>query len=117
MILHGRGDNSFSVYQFDKNNAQGILQHGTNVSLGKDSTKGFCVAPKHCVDVSKQEIFSAARTTSGNTIEVLQLSVPSKQGMFNPAYYPPFVANEPSNQAEAWLAGTDVAPKTMQLTP
>ena len=37
-------------------------------------------------------------------------------GGFNQDYYPPFIANEPANQAEPWLAGTDVPPKTMQLT-
>lgn len=45
------------------------------------------------------------------------MAIPSKQGMFNEAYYPPFLANEPANQAEAWAAGTDVPPKTMQLKP
>jgi len=78
MILHGRGDNSFSVYSYDKANAQGILTLSTTVSLGSVSTKGFCVAPKHVVDVSKQELFRGARTTSGDTLEVLQMHIPSK---------------------------------------
>ena len=97
LILHGRGDNSFSVYAFDKANAQGILTLSTTVPLGPSSTKGFCIAPKHVCDVSKQELFRGARTTSADTLEVLEMSVPSKQGMFNQVYYPPFLANEPAN--------------------
>ena len=44
------------------------------------------------------------------------MTVPSRVGGFNQDYYLPFSANEPSNNAEAWCNGTDVEPKTMQLT-
>ena len=41
--------------------------------------------------------------------------IPSKIGGFNQDYYPAFNANEASSTAEAWVAGTDVPAKTMQL--
>ena len=113
MFLHGRGDNSLAIYSYDKSSPQSILNLSTTVSFGTASTKGFAVAPKQVVDVSKQEIYRGARATGDDKLEILQLAVPSKQGTFNPAYYPPFRANEPANNAEAWLAGTDVEPKTM----
>lgn len=47
---------------------------------------------------------------------MLNCIIPSRIGSFNQGYYPAFLANEASNTAEAWCAGTDVEPKTMQLT-
>lgn len=73
--------------------------------------------PKSVVDISKQEVMRAVRLTNTNKLEVIQLNIPSKVGGFNQEYYPPFNSNEPSNTAEAWAAGTDVAPKTIQLSP
>lgn len=83
---------------------------------GSSTQKAFTIAPKHVVDVSKQEVLRGVRATNKDTIEVLNMTVPSRVGGFNQDYYLPFQANEPSNNAVAWVAGTDVEPKTMQMT-
>jgi len=83
---------------------------------GSTTNKAFSFAPKHCVDVSKQEVLRGVRATNKDTIEVLNMTVPSRVGGFNQDYYLPFSANESCSTAEAWCAGTDVEPKTMQLT-
>ena len=57
------------------------------------------------------------RVTNTQKMEVLAMSIPSKVGGFNQDYYPAFNANEASSTAEAWVAGTDVPAKTMQLAP
>lgn len=57
----------------------------------------------------------AVRTTNKNTLEVISLLIPSRTGNINEDFFPPFPANVPSNTAEAWVSGTDVAAKTMQI--
>ena len=74
------------------------------------------MAPKHCVDVGKQEVMRSIRITNTGKLDVLAMRIPSKVGGFNQEYYPPFSANEPSSTAEEWCAGQDVLPKTMQLS-
>lgn len=44
------------------------------------------------------------------------MRIPSKVGGFNEDYYPAFNSNEASSSAEAWIAGNDVAAKTMQMS-
>ena len=61
-------------------------------------------------------MFKCARVNANKTLEVLSAYLPSKSGGFNQDYYPPFMSNEAANTAEDWCAGTDVAPKTMQMT-
>ena len=72
--------------------------------------------PKHCVDVSKQEVMRSCRVTNTGKLDVLAMRIPSKVGGFNQDYYPPFFANEASSTAEAWCNGQDVPAKTMQLS-
>ena len=74
------------------------------------------MAPKHSVDVGKQEVMRSIRITNTGKLDVLAMRIPSKVGGFNQEYYPPFSANEPSSTAEEWCAGQDVLPKTMQLS-
>ena len=74
------------------------------------------MAPKHCVDVGKQEVMRSIRITNTGKLDVLAMRIPSKVGGFNQEYYPAFNANEPSSTAEDWCAGQDVLPKTMQLS-
>ncbi len=57
----------------------------------------------------------AVRTTNKNTLEVISLLIPSRTGNINADFFPPFPANVSSNTAEAWVAGTDVPVKTMQI--
>ena len=64
---------------------------------GATTQKAFSIAPKHAVDPSKQEILRGARATNKDTIEVLNMTVPSRVGGFNQDYYLPFAANEPSS--------------------
>ena len=75
------------------------------------------MAPKHCVDTSKQEVMRSVRVTNMGKLDVLAMRIPSKVGGFNQEYYPPFNANEPSSTAEQWSNGQDVPAKTMQLGP
>ena len=115
MILAGRGDNTAGVYQFDKTSATVINCLQTQNFLNT-TQKGFAMAPKHCVDVGKQEVMRSVRITNTGKLDVLAMRIPSKVGGFNQEYYPPFSANEPSSTAEDWCAGQDVLPKTMQLS-
>ena len=66
--------------------------------------------------MSKQEVMRSVRVTNTGECKVLAMRIPSKVGGFNPEYYPAFDSNEASSTAEAWVAGTDVEPKKMQLT-
>ena len=75
------------------------------------------MCPKHSVDVGKQEVMRSVRVNNVKNMEVLAMRIPSKIGGFNQDYYPAFNANEASSTAEAWVAGTDVPAKTMQLQP
>lgn len=63
-----------------------------------------------------QEIYKCARVNNNKTLDILSVQLPSKSGNFDQAIYPPFTSNEASNTADVWCAGTDVAPKTMQMT-
>jgi hypothetical protein len=58
----------------------------------------------------------SVRATNTDKLEVLSMCIPSKVGGFNQEYYPSFTANESSSTAEAWLSGTDVPVKTMQMS-
>lgn len=58
----------------------------------------------------------SVRVTNVGKIDVLAMIIPSKVGGFNSEYYPPFDSNEASSTAEAWCAGTDVPPKTIQMS-
>lgn len=71
------------------------------------------MAPKHCTDVSKQEVMRSVRVTNAAKIDVISMRIPTNRG-FNADYYPSFDSIEPSSTAEAWCAGTDVEPKKMQ---
>ena len=115
MILAGRGDNTAGVYHFDKSSPTILNLIQTNNFL-QTTQKGFCIAPKWCVDTSKQEVMKAARVTNTGKVDVLSMRIPSKVGGFNSEYYPHFNANEASSTAEAWCAGEDVLPKTMQAS-
>lgn len=112
MILAGRGDNTATVYLFDKA-SPAILTPVQQHSFGTSTHKAFAIAPKHCVDVRQQEVLRAVRVTNTSKLDVLALRIPSKVGAFNADYYPPFPANEASSTAEAWCAGSDVPAKTM----
>lgn len=85
-------------------------------SSGNLTQKHMGFAPKWCVNTGVQEIYRACRVNNNKTLDVLSVQLPSKTGSFVQEFYPPFTANEPANTAEAWCAGTDVAPKTMQMT-
>ena len=115
MILAGRGDNTIGVYHFDKSSPTVLNLVQTNNFLNT-TQKAFSIMPKHCVDVSKQEIMRSVRASNTGKLEVLAMNIPSKVGGFNQEYYPAFFANEASSTAEAWCGGTDVPAKTMQLT-
>jgi len=115
MILVGRGDNVSNIYHFDRTSPT-ILNLLQTQNFLNSTQKAFCMMPKHAVDVSKQEIMKSVRVTNTSKVEVLSMRIPSRVGGFNQDYYPPFEANEPSNTAEAWCAGTDVPAKTMQLS-
>ena len=115
MLLHARGDNTIPIYHFDKSSPTMLNILATQNFL-QTTQKGFCMMPKHVVDVSKQEIMRACRVTNNTKLDILALRIPSKVGGFNQEYYPAFVANEPSSNAEAFFAGNDVPPKTMQLS-
>ena len=114
-FLCARGDNNIGVWHLDKSKDQ-MLTCQQNFPFPSSTQKAFTIGPKYCVNVGKQEVMRAVRATSQSKIEVLQMIIPSRIGGFNQGYYPPFAANEPSNEAEQWCAGTDVQPKTMQLT-
>ena len=73
------------------------------------------MGPKHCIDVSKNEMMRWVRITSEKKVDVLAMCIPSRGG-FNADYYPEFNSNEASNTAQAWCDGTDVEPKKMQMT-
>ena len=115
LIMAGRGDNTCGVYSFDKSSPT-FLNLVQTYNFLNTTQKGFCLGPKHCVDVSKQEVMRSVRITNNSKIDVLAMRIPSKVGGFNAEYYPPFDSNEASSTAEAWFAGTDVDPKKMQLT-
>ena len=114
-IMAGRGDNTTSIYNFDRSSPT-ILNLVQMNNFLSTTHKAFTIMPKHVVDVRNQEVMRAARVTNVGTLEVLAMRIPSRVGGFNQDYYPPFVANEPSSKAEDWSAGTDVPAKTMQLT-
>ena len=100
----GRGDNTAGVYHFDKSSMALLNLIQTNNFL-QTTTKAFCLAPKHVVDTSKQEIMRGYRITNTKKLDSLQLRIPSKTGGFNAEYYPPFQGNEASSTAEAWCNG------------
>ena len=114
LVLAGRGDSTTTIYSFDKS-SDTLLNYVRTENFGDTTQKAFCMAPKHCVDVSKQEVMRSVRVTNKGKIDVLALRIPSNNG-FNPDYYPSFNSIEASSTAEAWCAGTDVEPKKMQLT-
>lgn len=113
LVLAGRGDNTTTIYSFNKS-SDTLLSHVRTENFNT-TQKAFCMAPKHCVDVSKQEVMRSVRVTSTGKIDVLAMRIPSNNG-FNADYYPSFNSIEASSTAEAWCAGTDVEPKKMQLT-
>ena len=115
MIMAGRGDNVIGIYHFDKASPT-FLNYCSTYNFMQTTQKAFCMAPKQSVDVSVQEVMRSVRITNSNTIEVLQMKIPSKVGGFNQEYYPEFNASEPSSTAEAWEQGTDVPAKTMQMS-
>ena len=96
-ILCGRGDGVASTYIFDKSQPQMLTFLSQYVFPGATTQKAFSIAPKHAVDPSKQEILRGARATNKDTIEILNMTVPSRVGGFNQDYYLPFSANEPSS--------------------
>lgn len=115
MILVGRGDNVANIYSFDKTSPTviSLLQVQNFLST---TQKAFGMMPKHAADVSTQEVMKSVRVTNNGKMDVLSMRIPSRIGGFNQDYYPPFEANEPSSTAEAWCAGNDVPPKTMQMS-
>lgn len=61
-ILNGRGDNTFSVYNFNKSSER-FLDHLTD-HLYTNATKAFAFGPKYCVDMSKQEVLRGFRSNN-----------------------------------------------------
>jgi hypothetical protein len=43
----------------------------------------FTIMPKWSVDTSAQEVMRCVRATNNNTLDVLQMVIPSKVGGFN----------------------------------
>ena len=115
MITAGRGDQTKEFFTLNLSSETFVEKVGSYKF--NDNNMLFCMFPKHNVDCNNNEIARMARIGAKKTMEYHQFCIPSRQGGFNAELFPPFISNEATNTAEAWAAGTDVAPKMMQLQP
>lgn len=111
----GRGDGSIQFFQYSEQIPNKVAFLG-KFSHGQ-ACKSFSLLPKHSLDPNKHEVGRSVRYLADNTLDYIGFRLPNRTGAFQEDLYPPFPANEPSNDIESWLAGTDKPVKTMQLRP
>ena len=63
LFMAGRGDNTIGIYHFDKESPTVLNLVQTN-NFRSTTQKAFTIMPKHCVDVSTQEIVRSVRANN-----------------------------------------------------
>ena len=113
LYLAGKGDGNIRYYEFvsDEPYAFPLADFRSSVSA-----KGMAVVPKRGLDIMGCETTRMLKLTS-NTVEPLSFRVPRKSEAFQDDIYPPTMSGESAHTADEWLAGSDLAPKTMSLNP
>ena len=111
----GRGDGSIQFFQYSES-IPGMVAFLGKFSHGQ-ACKSFCILPKQSLDPTKHEVGRSARYLADNTLDYIAFRLPNRTGVFQEDLYPPFPANESSNDISSWIAGNDKPVKTMQLRP
>lgn len=80
------------------------------------SAVGYCMIPKRCCDVSKNEVARLLRVLPDH-IESLSFTIPRRSTTFQKDLYPDCRAGIPSLSASEWFGGSDKDPVLMSMDP
>lgn len=113
LYLAGKGDGNIRYYEFvsDEPYAFPLADFRSSVSA-----KGMAFVPKRGLDIMECETARMLKLTS-NTVEPLSFRIPRKSEAFQDDIFPDTFSGEASHTADEWMAGSDLAPKTMSLNP
>ncbi|GHJ89738.1 hypothetical protein NliqN6_6140 [Naganishia liquefaciens] len=109
LILAGKGDGNIRYFEYADDEL-----HYLSEFKSSDPQRGFCLGPRHSLEVSQHEIARGYKLTTG-VIEPLAFIVPRKAEGFQADIFPPAPSLEAALTAEEWLSGKTSAPKVIDL--
>jgi WD40 repeat protein len=124
LVIMGKGDNSFRLYDVDSLNSSsetlGIhgLSNHTVTAGGSDTTKGACLLPKQANDLMACEVMRVLKLSEG-VIQPISVTVPRKEKLkFHEDLFPPTVCEaSPSMTVEEYLGGENRPLSRVPLVP
>lgn len=102
------------IWRFDTENPAYLKDYGENMAL--QPVIGFSLMPASCNDVRKHEINRGLRVLNNKTCSIVGFSLKNRIDSFQQELYPAHPSEKPSNTAENWVAGEDVAPNLDEFT-
>lgn len=113
LYLAGKGDGNVRFYEItsDAPHAFPLSDFRSNVSA-----KGMAWVPKRGLDVMACESARLLKLTT-TSVEPLSFHVPRKSDSFQDDLFPDTASYMPSHSADEWLAGSELPPLLMSLSP
>lgn len=109
-----RGDTTSRYFELREDSENYLLNF--NGYVGRESFRGFAIAPKYIVDTSVCEIARFYVVTSGKVLHKLQYIVPRKNSdTFQEDLYPDTNAPVPAIGFDGWNAGENGTPTKISL--
>jgi hypothetical protein len=113
LYLAGKGDTSIKFYEF-VDDAPHMFYLSSFV--GAKPQKSACLLPKLAGDILKCEVGRIIRNT-GDTLEVVSMTVPRKASDFQDDIFPETAAPIPAMTSDQWLDGQKADPIMMSCRP
>ncbi|OZJ06460.1 hypothetical protein BZG36_00519 [Bifiguratus adelaidae] len=109
LYLAGKGDGNIRYYEYENDELFFLSEFKSG-----EPQRGIGFLPKRAVNVSECEVARAYKVSS-NIIEPISFTVPRKSDAFQADIFPPAISDEPALTADAWFAGENAHPKTIDL--
>ncbi|KAJ9090660.1 hypothetical protein QFC19_009521 [Naganishia cerealis] len=109
LILAGKGDGNIRYYEYADDEL-----HYLSEFKSSDPQRGFCLTPRHSLEVSQHEIARGYKLTT-TMVEPLAFVVPRKAEGFQADIFPPAPSQEAALTADEWVSGKTSAPKVIDL--
>merc|ERR1711971_866880 len=113
LFVAGKGDGNVRYFEYTREEPylHFISNYGTQVPQ-----KGFCFAPKRCVDTKKHEVMFGLKLETTAIVPV-SFKVPRKSEIFQEDLFPDCISIQPAMTSEQWLAGENREPVLRSMRP